>query len=102
MSEEKINKLFLLEDKVAVVTGAVGLLGRQHCKALSEAGASVVVCDIETKIAEEFAQSLSDNSIGEYMDVTDPDSIEEVKNHVLNKFGLVDIMVNNAAINDRF
>jgi len=102
MPEEEINKLFSLEDKVALVTGAVGLLGKQHCKALSEAGASVIVCDIETKIAEEFAQSLSNNSIDEYLDVTDSNSIEVVKNHVIKKFGRVDILVNNAAINDKF
>lgn len=85
MLNEEIKKIFSLEDKVAIVTGAVGLLGKQHCKALSEAGASVVVCDIETQIAEEFAQSLSNNSIGEYMDVTDSNSIEVVKKHVLKK-----------------
>jgi len=57
---------------------------------------------LKQRLQKSFAQSLSDNSIGEYMDVTDPDSIEEVKNHVLKKFGQVDILVNNAAINDRF
>lgn len=102
MSENDINSLFSLEGRVAIVTGAVGLIGKHFCKALSEAGASVVVCDIDKNDAEDFAHTLGENSIGGYMDVTDPESIKEVRNHVLKKYGYIDVLVNNAAINDMF
>lgn len=102
MSDNETNSLFSLEGKVAIVTGAVGLIGKYHCEALSEAGASVVVCDIDKKGAEEFAHNLGNSSIGGYLDVTDPESIESVKKHVLKKFNHIDVLVNNAAINDMF
>ena len=101
MASDDINKMFSLDGKVAIVTGAVGLLGKQHCKVLSDAGANVVVCDIEKEEVEEFVHNL-DNSISEYMDVTDLKSINTVRDDVLNKFGRIDILVNNAAINDKF
>jgi len=102
MSDKDTRSLFSLEGKVAIVTGAVGLIGKHYCKALSEAGANVVVSDIDKNEAEKFAHTLGGNSIGGYLDVTDPESVEDVKNHVLKKFGYIDVLVNNAAINDMF
>jgi NAD(P)-dependent dehydrogenase (short-subunit alcohol dehydrogenase family) len=99
--EKSINDLFNLEGRVAIVTGALGLIGKYHCKALAEAGATVVVADIDKFKAEEFAFELGNNSIGGNVDVTNPDSIKEVRDHVLKKCGHIDILVNNAAINDR-
>ena len=94
--------LFSLNGKIAVVTGAVGLLGKQHCLALSEAGASVVVCDLDEKACNEFAFSLEGDSMGAGTDITSPASLKELKDRVLNKYKKIDILVNNAAINDMF
>ncbi|MCI0448698.1 MAG: SDR family oxidoreductase [Chlorobi bacterium] len=97
-----MNDLFSLKNKVAVVTGAAGLLGKEHCSALAEAGASVVVTDIDENKSSEIAGKLSNESCGFMLDVTDKKSISELKKFVLKKFGQIDILVNNAAINDMF
>jgi NAD(P)-dependent dehydrogenase (short-subunit alcohol dehydrogenase family) len=94
--------LFSLNGKIAVVTGAVGLLGKQHCLALSEAGASVVVCDLDDKACNDFAYSLEGDSMGVGTDITSPASLKELKDRIINKYKKIDILVNNAAINDMF
>lgn len=93
---------FSLEGKVAVVTGALGLLGRQHCAALAEAGASVVACDLDGEESWAFAQELPTESLGMGMDVTDLDSIRNALETTLLGFDHVDVLVNNAGVNDMF
>jgi len=93
---------FSLEGKVAVVTGALGLLGRHHCQALAEAGASVVACDLEENACRSFAEHLPSPSLGVGLDVTDPDKIKGMLQRTLLEFERVDVLVNNAAINDKF
>lgn len=95
-------ELFSLKNKTAIVTGALGLIGKEHCKALSEAGANVVVTDLIENACTEFAKSLSTESIGASLDVTNPDSIKQLRDKILAKFGHIDVLVNNAAINDMF
>jgi NAD(P)-dependent dehydrogenase (short-subunit alcohol dehydrogenase family) len=95
-------KEFSLQGKVALVTGAVGLLGREHCRALWEAGASVVVADVDENAATDFAGSLGERGLGIGMDVTSPESLQLAKKTITAAFGPVDVLVNNAAINDRF
>jgi NAD(P)-dependent dehydrogenase (short-subunit alcohol dehydrogenase family) len=94
--------LFSLNNKVAIVTGALGLLGKQHCLALSEAGASVIVCDLYEKDCNDFSFSLEGDSTGIAADITSPESVNELKRKVLTKYNKIDILVNNAAINDMF
>ena len=95
-------ELFSLKNKTAVVTGALGLIGKEHCHALSEADANVVVADLDKNACELFSKSLHSESIGVSLDVTNPDSIKSLRDAVLDKFGHIDILVNNAAINDMF
>ena len=97
-----MNELFSLKNKVAVVTGALGLIGRNHCMALSEAGASVVVADTNEQQCEDFARQYLQNSIGVYLDVTRKESIVEMREMILDKFQKINVLINNAAINDMF
>ncbi len=94
--------LFSLNHKVAVVTGALGLLGKQHCLALSEAGASVIVCDLNEDACDDFAFSLEGDSMGVGTDITSPASLSKLKDRILEKYKKIDILINNAAINDMF
>lgn len=94
--------LFDLTGKVAVVTGALGLLGRQHCQILAEAGANVIVADLDLAESVAFAQSLPTPSLGVALNVTVPESAAALLQDTLAAYGRVDILINNAAINEKF
>ena len=95
-------EMFSLKNKTAIIKGALGLIGKEHCKALAVAGANVVVTDTDENKCKEFAKSLINESIGHFVDVTIPDSIKKLRDEVIKKYGHIDILVNNAAINDMF
>jgi NAD(P)-dependent dehydrogenase (short-subunit alcohol dehydrogenase family) len=94
--------LFSLAGKTAVVTGALGLIGRLHCQALAQYGATVVVADLDGHACAEFAATLPVPALGHALDVTDPQSISALRDSALMTFGHLDVLVNNAAINDMF
>ncbi|NLT51284.1 MAG: SDR family oxidoreductase [Ignavibacteria bacterium] len=91
---------FSLKNKVAIVTGGCGLLGKQHSLALSEAGANVVVIDIDIIEAISASENLDTVSVGFGCDITDREQVVHVREKILDYFGRIDILVNNAAIND--
>jgi NAD(P)-dependent dehydrogenase (short-subunit alcohol dehydrogenase family) len=97
---------FSLRGKVAVVTGALGLLGREHCLALAGAGASVVVTDVQGGPSEVFAETLlgrgAPAALGVGADITRRADVERLREQVLARFGEVHVLVNNAAIDDKF
>lgn len=97
-----MNELFSLQNKVAIVTGALGLLGRQHCHALAAAGAIVVVADLDETAVADFAATLPQPALGAMLDVTNQESILALRQKTLATFGQIDVLVNNAAINDSF
>jgi len=94
--------LFSLEGKTAVVTGALGLIGQKHCEALAMAGANVIVADTDEHRSKEFASELGGQHMGIDIDVTNKASVTNALNKAMTKYGSVDILVNNAAINDMF
>ncbi|MGH8480388.1 MAG: SDR family oxidoreductase [Gammaproteobacteria bacterium] len=96
------TELFSLEGRTAIVTGAAGLLGREHCRALAEAGARVVATDLDAAACEHLAAEIGGGALGHRADVTDPESLETLLAAVLSRTGRVDVLVNNAALNDRY
>jgi NAD(P)-dependent dehydrogenase (short-subunit alcohol dehydrogenase family) len=95
-------ELFSLQGKTAIVTGALGLIGQKHCEALALAGANVVAADIDEKKVEAFAANLGGQHGGLRIDVTSKHSLEIARDKILTRYGSIDILVNNAAINDMF
>jgi NAD(P)-dependent dehydrogenase (short-subunit alcohol dehydrogenase family) len=97
---------FSLDGKVAVVTGGLGLLGRQHGLALADAGAHVVVADLDRPAADRFAGELTGRSgrraHGCRVDITDPEAVASLCDEVQSTLGPIDVLVNNAAIDDKF
>jgi NAD(P)-dependent dehydrogenase (short-subunit alcohol dehydrogenase family) len=94
--------LFSLAEKVAIVTGACGLLGSQHCEALAVAGARVVAADLDEEAATRIANTLGEGHLGIGLDVTSRKSLQDARHRILDCYGRIDVLVNNAAINDMF
>ncbi len=96
---------FDLNDKVAIITGGGGLLGEKHAEAINEMGGSTVLVDINEKRAsinaENVVNKFGGKSIAIKCDITNPESIEIVKKEVLETFGKIDILINNAANNPK-
>ncbi|MDA9421461.1 SDR family oxidoreductase [Bradyrhizobium sp. CCBAU 53380] len=92
--------------RTALVTGAGGLLGRQHVAALSEAGARVVVTDVGIAQAEAAVTALKQNApssdlIAIAIDVTSQDSVRAANEQLSGRGISIDILVNNAAIDPK-
>ena len=101
----KIYEKFSLQERTALVTGGAGLLGRQFSRTLGEAGANVVVADLDFDAARGHAQSLRDmgiRAITVKADVTNPDSVEALVAHTISEFGHLDVLVNSAALDPKF
>jgi NAD(P)-dependent dehydrogenase (short-subunit alcohol dehydrogenase family) len=94
---------FDLSNKVALVTGGAGLLGVQHAHALAEAGAHVILADLDEESAKARARELN-RTLGAQrvsalqLDVTDPAAVRKAQNQAASRLGGVQILVNNAAI----
>ena len=96
---------FSLEGRTAVITGGAGLLGKQFSRALGEAGACVVVADINIEGAQQQADQLKADgiqAIALQVDITDPDSLTTMVEACVNRFGRIDILVNSAALDPKF
>jgi NAD(P)-dependent dehydrogenase (short-subunit alcohol dehydrogenase family) len=111
---------FSLAGRVAVVTGAAGLLGRRHCAALAAAGARVVATDLDAAACAAVVREIaaagrsgagSGAGPGEAggdapalawaADITRPESVAALRDAVLERCGAIDVLVNNAALNEK-
>jgi len=97
--------IFSLEGKVVVVTGAAGLLGRQHADAVASFGGSLVLLDLNSTLVEDLASELNYkygvNAAGYAVDITSEEEIEQNCKDVLQRCGKIDALVNNAANNPK-
>ena len=101
-----MNHQHNLNGRTCIITGATGLLGRQHCHALAAIGANVIVTDVNNKRIDELTEELkavypSAFFAGFVMDVSSEESVrcisEELKSNGLH----VTILINNAAIDPK-
>lgn len=100
-----IQNLFDLKNRTAIVTGGVGLLGTQFSKTLAEAGANVIVADLDGKRTHTYAEELTQagySATGVEVNITDPDSVQAMIDQARTAFGSVDVLVNSAAWDPKF
>ncbi|MBD3676345.1 MAG: SDR family oxidoreductase [Planctomycetaceae bacterium] len=99
MTEPTISKLFDLTGRVALVTGGAGYLGSAMCRALAEAGASVVVSSRDPERAQSAAKELpvvgDARHVGVALDHKDEQSLQHGFADAVTQAGQVDILVNN-------
>jgi NAD(P)-dependent dehydrogenase (short-subunit alcohol dehydrogenase family) len=88
---------FRLDGKVALLTGGCGILGRRFAQGLAAAGAHVAVVDVDTAAAQALAAQLPTPSIGLACDVADAEAVERCVQAVVEHFGRIDVLHNNAA-----
>src|SRR5438105_510127 len=95
------NERFDLTGKVAVITGGAGGIGVVYAEALGEAGASVVVADLDADAAQRTANDLvakGHRAAGTGVDVRSAESATAMAEAAVDAFGGIDILINNAAI----
>jgi len=102
---KSVKELFDLTDKVAVITGGAGLLGEKHAETIAEFGGIPILLDIDKKTGLKKAQRISDkyqvHCEYQFCDITDESQILNVRDSLLSKFGQIDILINNAAIDPK-
>ena len=85
-----------IQGRIAVVTGGASGIGRGIAEQLIAEGASVVIADLDAGRVVDVATEIGATGIA--VDVSDPDSVNRLAEHVIEKFGRVDIVVNNAGV----
>jgi NAD(P)-dependent dehydrogenase (short-subunit alcohol dehydrogenase family) len=97
---------FDLTDRVAVISGGAGLLGKEFARTLASAGATVAIADIRGREAEEVADTVASAAgrpaVGIGMDVTEKGAVEKGMASVQARFGRLDILLNSAALDPKF
>ena len=93
---------FTVKNKVIVITGALGILGTAYTKGFSQTGASVVIVDLDSapchQKATEIAKEHGTKPLGIGCDITNRTEVERMTEEVVSKYGHIDVLVNNAAI----
>ena len=100
-----LEDLFRLDGRVIVITGATGLLGRKHAEAIACYGGTPILLDLSQQAVDDFANALNEkykvNSVGFVVDITNEKAIENNIKQLIENFGKIDGLVNNAANNPK-
>jgi len=103
----EVKKIFDVENKVIFITGAFGLIGREISSSFLKQGAKVVLADLNISLFGEITELLSGFSdLNSFLlvalDITDENSINDAIKATIDKFGSLDVLINNAAIDAKF
>jgi len=88
-----------LKDKVAIITGAARGIGQGYAVRFAEEGAKVVICDVlDCSETKKKVEAKGGKCLALETDVTSEDSTKKMVEETIKKFGVIDILLNNAAI----
>lgn len=101
-----MKDLFTLKDKVIIITGAVGLLGFEYCKAILSANGIPILIDINEKLLKAKVSELKDkypNCVFDsfVVDITNEKRLKKNCSEIIAKYGKIDGLINNAANNPK-
>ena len=103
--DSNVLGLFSLKGKNAIITGGAGLLGIQHAESIASAGGNPILVDIRKnlveKTAEDIVKKYNVESMGLSADITNKKDWDFIVKKVIDKFDVVDILINNAANNPK-
>ncbi len=101
----RVQTLFDLTGRVAVITGGAGLLGTKHAEIIAAAGGSPVLLDLPIAKPEAAAAAIAKKygvgAAGIAADITELAEVEKTRDELLARFGRIDILINNAANNPK-
>ena len=103
--KNKLKDQFSITQKVIVITGAAGLLGRQYADAVASFGGLPILLDINSKPLKELVSELNNkygvDSKGYVVDITKESELEQNCKDILDRYAGIDALVNNAANNPK-
>ena len=103
--KDNLKTLFRLEGKVIIISGATGLLGKKHAEAIAAYGGNPILLDLSKEAVDRFANLLNEKynvkSSGFAVNITDEKQIKENSDLLIERFGKIDGLVNNAANNPK-
>lgn len=91
-------------NKIAIVTGGAGGIGAAICHKLASEGAIVVICDIDKTAMKDLQnnlESLNLKALSYCVDISSPDECKKMVADLIERFGRIDLLANNAGINRR-
>jgi NAD(P)-dependent dehydrogenase (short-subunit alcohol dehydrogenase family) len=94
------EEAMLLSGKTAIISGAAGPrgIGFAAARLFAEQGARIAIFDIDQRAAEAAAQGLGSDHLGIVCDVTDPAACKKAAAEAIDRFGNIDVLINNAGI----
>lgn len=101
MKSETTKGIYDLSGRVAIITGGAGMLGVMHTEAIAEAGGCPVLADINEAAAVSEAKRIAEiygvPCLGVKVDITSKEEVQALCSVVLERYGRIDILINNAA-----
>ncbi len=88
-----------LDGKVAVITGGAGVIGKAACKLFTEEGAKVLLVDTDAQQLDAIVRSAGNGNVSTFVaDVTQPEQVQAYVNAAVERYGGIDVFLNNAGI----